>query len=186
MASSTWLFVTLAVPGSVTSSEATSAAPPPDSAASNDFGRKSAMCGPAGRELRLHQLGATEDRLGDDEGVAVELDVDVVGEHGLVDGDGQAGGDVAALVGGAEHQQVGAVAVADRLGDGRGDGNAGERAGQVAGAVDLRGAVGTERAGHRVGVAAGVDGLDGAAERAGLGQQLEGERADTLPSVASA
>ena len=46
VASSTWRLVTLAVPASGTSSEATSAAPPPDSSASNDFGRKRAMCGP--------------------------------------------------------------------------------------------------------------------------------------------
>ena len=63
--------------------------------------------------------------------------------------------------------QVGAVAVADRLGDGRGHRHAGERAAEVAGAVDLGGAVGAERAGDGVGVAAGVDGLDGAAERRG-------------------
>jgi hypothetical protein len=44
--------------------------------------------------------------------------------------------------------------------------------------VDGGGTVGAERAGHRVGVPAGVDGLDGAAERAGLGQQLEREGAD--------
>ena len=132
----------------------------------------------AGGELRLHELGATEDRLGDDDGVAVDLEVDVVGEHGLVDGHRQAGGDVAALVGGAEQEQVGTVAVADRLGDRGGHRHAGERAAEVAGAVDLGGAVGAERAGHRVGVVAGVDRLDGAAERAGLGEQLEGERAD--------
>ncbi len=44
--------------------------------------------------------------------------------------------------------------------------------------MDLGGAVGAERAGHGVGVSAGVDGLDVAPQRAGLGQQLEGEGAD--------
>ena len=38
--------MTLAVPASVTSRDATSAAPPPDSSATNDLGRMRAMCGP--------------------------------------------------------------------------------------------------------------------------------------------
>ena len=107
----------------------------------------------AGGELGLHDLRATEDRLGDDDRVAVDLDVDVVGEHRLVELHRQAGGDVAAVVGGAEHDQVGTVAVGDRLGDRRGHRHAGERAAEVAGAVHLGGAVGAERAGDRVGVA---------------------------------
>ena len=46
VASSTWRFVILAWPASVTSSASTAAAPPPDSSATNDFGRNRAMCGP--------------------------------------------------------------------------------------------------------------------------------------------
>src|SRR3546814_12104182 len=49
----------------------------------------------AGGELRLHELGAAEHLGGDDDGVAVDLHVGVVGEHRLVEGHREAGHDVA-------------------------------------------------------------------------------------------
>src|SRR5690606_34983969 len=108
--------------------------------------------GGAGGELRLHQLRATEDRLGDDDVVAGHLDVHVVGDDRLVDGHRQAGGHVAAVVAGGQHDEVRAVAALDRLGDRRGDRHARQRAAEVTGGQDLGGAVSAEGAGDRVGV----------------------------------
>ena len=119
------------------------------------------MCGPAAGELGLHVGGAAEDRLGADERVAVDLEVDVVGDAPAVELDRQAAGDVAAVVAGGEEDGVGGVARLDRGGDGRGDRHAGQRAAEVAGGVHLGGAVGAELAGDGVGVGAAVDGLDG-------------------------
>ena len=60
------------------------------------------------------------------------VDVDVVGEHRAVELHRQAAGDVAALVGGAEQDEVGA-SPPSILGDGRGDGDAGQLPAEVAG-----------------------------------------------------
>ena len=121
-----------------------------------------------------------------DQRVAVEREVDVVGEHRAVELDRQAAGDVAAVVGGGEQDGVGRVAALDGGGDGGGHGHARQGAAEVAGGVDRGGAVGAERAGDGVGVAAGVDGLDGVGQLAGLGEQSRGWSTTTLPSVASA
>jgi hypothetical protein len=128
-----------------------------------------------GGEAGLDQLGATEDRLGHDHRVAVDGDVGVVGDDRLVERHREAGGHVAAVVGGAEHDQVGGVARLDLRGDGRGHRHALQAAAQVAGGVDLGRAVGAQITGDVGGVAA-EDGLDGATQLTGLGEHLEGDR----------
>ena len=164
---------------------ATAAAPPPLSSAANDFGRTMHEGRRRAGELGLDVGGATEDRLGDDERVAVGLELDVVGDDGAVELGRQAADDVAAVVAGGEEDGVGAVAGRDRRGDGRGDRHAGERAAEVAGGVDRGGAVGAELAGDGVGVAAAVDGLDGVAELRAL-VRISRVVGVTLPSTASA
>jgi hypothetical protein len=84
----------------------------------------------------------------------------------------QAGGHIAAVVAGAEHDGVGRIG-RDRVGHGRCEGRAGQAAGQVAGRQHLRGAVGAQGGGEGV-AGATDDGNDRVSELGGLGQQLQG------------
>ena len=142
--------------------------------AANDFGRISDEVRAAAGERGLDEGGAAEDRLGGDEAVAVDLEVDVVGEHRAVELDRQAAGDVAAVVARAEQDGVGGVAALDGGGDG-----ARPRARPAARRRGRRwrstlvAPCAPSVGGDGVGVAADVDGLDGVGELAGLGQQLE-------------
>ena len=86
--------------------------------------------------------------------VAVDGDVDVVGEHRAVELDRQAGHHVAALVGLREHDQVGRVAAVDHGLHRRRHGDAGQLAAEIAGGVHLGRAVLAERAGDGRRVAA--------------------------------
>ena len=76
--------------------------------------------GAVARELGEHVLRAAEDRLDADQGAVALGEVDDVGDDRGVEADRQATGDVAAVVGRAEEDRVGAAAL-DRSGDGRGD-----------------------------------------------------------------
>jgi hypothetical protein len=128
-----------------------------------------------GAERGVHELGAAEDGGGDGDVATVDRDGADVGEHRAIEGDRQAGDHVAPVVGRAEHDQVGRVATGDGAGEGRRDRHTLEVALRVD-RVELRDAVLTELGGHGIGVVAAVERLDGAAQLAGLGDQLEGDR----------
>src|SRR5690606_729681 len=108
----------------------------------------------AGGELRLDDLRATEDRGGHHDPVG-DVDVDVVGEHRLVELHRQTGGDVAAVVGGAGENGVGSVAALDGRGQRGSHVDALELAAQVAGGQHLGCSVLADDLGDSGAVAAG-------------------------------
>ena len=100
-------------PRSGTATATTSAAPPPQSSAANDFGpeRGQVRATPVNvvvtSVLPPKMAVVTRDR------VAVDGDVDVVGQHRAVELDREPADDVAALVGHGEHDEVGGLAAVD-------------------------------------------------------------------------
>ena len=129
-------------------------------------------------EPGLHVGGAAEHGLAADEVVAVEFDVDHIGDHGAIELDREAGrGVVTPVVGGAGQDGVGPVTGLHRLGDGGGQRHPdqGHRRGSPVWWM-VSSAVLAEGLGQVVGVVAGVDTLDGVGQVSGLGQQFQGGR----------
>src|SRR5690625_5164511 len=166
-----------AAPVSGTANSATAAAPPPEGSAAKDLGRARNTLRP-GLVALVFIGGATEDRAGADERIALDGQIDHVGDGRNIELHRKASGDVATVVARAEQDGVGTVASLDRSSNGGRHGDTLQRATEVAGGMNRGGAVFTELSSDGISIAAAVNGFDGVGQLAGLGQQFEGNAGD--------